>query len=80
MTVRSQAGPSTYPNVYVVRDLVDADTVKFLCGETQEERLVISGNPRARECRRSLAASPTDEGSGVKRFRPGCDRGSSASG
>ena len=29
-----------YPNVYVVRDLVDADTVKFLCGETQEERLV----------------------------------------
>lgn len=52
MTVLPKLARS-YPNVYVVRDLVDADTVKFLCGETQEERLVISGI-RARECAEAL--------------------------
>ena len=32
-----------YPDVIVVRELVDGETVKFLCGQVEENRMVISG-------------------------------------
>ena len=43
----------TYPNVIVLRDLADDETVKFLCGQVEEERLVISGI-RAKESAEAL--------------------------
>ncbi len=43
----------TYPNVIVLRDLADADTVKFLCAQVEEDRLVISGI-RAKESAEAL--------------------------
>ena len=38
----------TYPDVLVVRELVDADTVQFLCDQVKQNRLVICG-VRAKE-------------------------------
>jgi type II secretory ATPase GspE/PulE/Tfp pilus assembly ATPase PilB-like protein len=43
----------SYPNVYVVRDLPNAETVHFLCEEVQEDRLAIT-SIRARECAEAL--------------------------
>jgi type II secretory ATPase GspE/PulE/Tfp pilus assembly ATPase PilB-like protein len=33
----------TYPNIYVLRELADADTVNFLCEQTKEARLSVGG-------------------------------------
>jgi type II secretory ATPase GspE/PulE/Tfp pilus assembly ATPase PilB-like protein len=43
----------TYPNVLVMRHLPDADTVKFLCGQVQEDRLVMTA-VRAKDSGESL--------------------------
>lgn len=43
----------SYPNVYVMRDLIDAPTATFLCHETEEDRLVMT-SIRARECAEAL--------------------------
>ncbi len=43
----------TYPNVYVVRDLVDLETIEFLCEQVGEDRLVVSGI-RAKESAEAL--------------------------
>ncbi len=32
-----------YPNVYIIRDLPGPDAIKFLCSETEEDRLVVTG-------------------------------------
>ena len=42
-----------YPNIYVVRDLPDADTIGFLCEQAKEDRLSIGGL-RAKECAEAL--------------------------
>ena len=42
-----------YPNVYVLRELPDADTVGFLCDQAKESRLSIGGI-RAKECAEAL--------------------------
>ena len=42
-----------YPNIYVVRDLPDADTISFLCEQAKEDRLSIGGL-RAKECAEAL--------------------------
>lgn len=43
----------SYPNVLVVRDLPDANTVDFLCDQVNEDRLVVSGI-RAKESAEAL--------------------------
>jgi type II secretory ATPase GspE/PulE/Tfp pilus assembly ATPase PilB-like protein len=43
----------SYPNVLVLRDLTDADTVDFLCDQVGSDRLVISGI-RAKESAEAL--------------------------
>jgi type II secretory ATPase GspE/PulE/Tfp pilus assembly ATPase PilB-like protein len=43
----------TEPNVVVVRDLVDADTVRMLCQEISRDRLML-GTLRAQDCAESL--------------------------
>ncbi len=43
----------SYPNVIVLRDLPDADTVDFLCDQVKSERLVIGGI-RAKESAEAL--------------------------
>jgi type II secretory ATPase GspE/PulE/Tfp pilus assembly ATPase PilB-like protein len=43
----------SYPNVIVLRDLTDADTVDFLCDQVGSDRLVISGI-RAKESAEAL--------------------------
>jgi type II secretory ATPase GspE/PulE/Tfp pilus assembly ATPase PilB-like protein len=43
----------SYPNVIVLRDLPDSDTVDFLCDQVAEDRLVISGI-RAKESAEAL--------------------------
>ncbi len=42
-----------YPNIYVVRDLPDADTINFLCEQAKEDRLSIGGL-KAKECAEAL--------------------------
>ena len=42
-----------YPNIYVLRELTDTDTVAFLCEQTKESRLSIGGI-RAKECAEAL--------------------------
>jgi type II secretory ATPase GspE/PulE/Tfp pilus assembly ATPase PilB-like protein len=42
-----------YPNIYIVRELNDAETVKFLCEQTGEGRLSVGG-VRAKEAAESL--------------------------
>jgi type II secretory ATPase GspE/PulE/Tfp pilus assembly ATPase PilB-like protein len=42
-----------YPNIYVLRELPDAETIGFLCEQTNEDRLVIGGI-RAKECAEAL--------------------------
>ena len=43
----------TEPNVVVVRDLVNAETVSMLCQEVAEDRLII-GTVRAKDCAEAL--------------------------
>jgi type II secretory ATPase GspE/PulE/Tfp pilus assembly ATPase PilB-like protein len=43
----------TYPDVIVCRDLIDAETVKILCEQVQQDRLVIS-SIRAKEAAEAL--------------------------
>ncbi|HEX3997698.1 MAG TPA: ATPase, T2SS/T4P/T4SS family [Pirellulales bacterium] len=42
-----------YPNIYVLRELPDADTINFLCAQTKESRLSLGGL-RAKECAEAL--------------------------
>ncbi len=43
----------TEPNVAVIRDLVDAETVSLMCEEIEDERLMI-GSIRAKDCAEAL--------------------------
>ena len=43
----------TEPNVVVIRDLVDAETVEFLCEQIPDDRLIIS-TIRAKDCAEAL--------------------------
>jgi type II secretory ATPase GspE/PulE/Tfp pilus assembly ATPase PilB-like protein len=42
-----------YPNIYVLRELPDADTIGFLCEQAKEDRLSVGGI-RAKECAEAL--------------------------
>ena len=64
----------SYPNVIVVRDLPDANTVDFLCDQVDSDRLVVSGI-RAKESRGALAGADA-KGAGED-SRPGCHGGRS---